>query len=253
MTPLTPEDFELLSAYLDEALSARQREALEARLAASAELRAQLDELRAMHALLRSAPVLRLPRDFRLDPAAHARRAWWARLETLRLTSALSAAAAVLLIALGVLLSNLPRPSAQPVALQPTAAPTSAVFQAAEPPTPTNPATPVQPPALAPIPPTAALDLTPAISSLMATEAPPESAEVLPPALPPVVATVVATAEPFSTPTAEPTPQADTADQGAPDAQATLSPLARLAILSGVVLLIVGGVLFLIAAFQRRL
>lgn len=248
MTPLTPEDFELLSAYLDEALSARQREALEARLAASAELRAQLDELRAMRALLRNAPVLKPPRDFRLDPAAHARRVWWARLGTLRLTSALSAAAAVLLIALGILLSNSPRPPAQPVALQPTLTPSAVVFQAAEPPTPTLLATVLQPPALAPVPPTAALDLTPAISSLMATEAPPESAEMPPRALPTVAQTVVQTV----VQTAEPTPQADSADQGAPDAQTTLSPLARLAILSGVVLLIVGGVLFLIATFQRR-
>lgn len=78
---------------------------------------------------------------------------------------------------------------------------------------------------------------------MMATEAPQEMAEMLPRAMPTVA---VAEAPP------EPTPQAEAADLSAPSAETTLSPLARLAIVIGAVLLIIGGVLFLIATFQRR-
>lgn len=247
MTARTPDDFDLLSAYLDEALSARQSEALEARLAESAELRAQLDDLRAMRALLRRAPVLQPPRDFRLDPAMYARTAWWSRLGVLRVASAVSAAAAVLLIVFGVLLGNLPSAPAQPVALQATEAPigTPISLQAADLPTPTLEvvAPAAAPPMIAPFAFTATPDVASEAGLMMATEAPQEMAEMLPRAMPTVA---VAEAPP------EPTPQAEAADLSAPSAETTLSPLARLAIVIGAVLLIIGGVLFLIATFQRR-
>ncbi|MFQ3534546.1 MAG: zf-HC2 domain-containing protein [Aggregatilineales bacterium] len=240
MTFRTPEEFELLSAYLDNALTARQRQALEARLTDSADLRAQLADLRAMRALLRKTPTLQPPRDFRLEPATYARTAWWARLGTLRLTSALSAAAAVLLIALGALLGNLPSVPMQSIALQATEPPTLLPAQAAELSTPTS--TAIAPDA-APLAPPLTLEAMsaatfvpttpPELGFMMATEAPSDIAKLVPPT----------TAPP------EPTPQA-AAEQGAP---AALSPVARLAILVGIALLIISGVLLLIATFQRRL
>jgi anti-sigma factor RsiW len=62
-------DFILLSAYLDDALSEAERRALEARLHAEPGLQTALDQLRATQAVLRAAPQLAPPRDFRLTPA----------------------------------------------------------------------------------------------------------------------------------------------------------------------------------------
>lgn len=238
MTSRMPDEIELLSAYLDNALPARQREALEARLADSAELRAQLDDLRAVRAMLRSTPVLQPPRDFRLDPSKHARVTWWSRLGALRLTGAVSAAAALLLIALGLLLGNAPSAPAQPVALQATdpSASTPVSLQAVDVPTltPTVVAPAVAPPLMAPF----AVTAPPEIGLLMATEdAPSDMAEMVSRTLPTAAAA------------AEPTPQADLSVLSA---EMTLPPLARLAIIVGAVLLIVSSVLFLIATFQRR-
>jgi hypothetical protein len=72
MTSRPPPDrrlLELLSAYLDGQLSAREKSAVEKRLQEDAGLRLQLEELREIRTRLRSLPLLRAPRDFRLDPA----------------------------------------------------------------------------------------------------------------------------------------------------------------------------------------
>jgi hypothetical protein len=61
-------DHELLSAYLDGRLDARERIRLEARLAAEPALRAELDELRRTVAAIRALPRVRAPRRFTLDP-----------------------------------------------------------------------------------------------------------------------------------------------------------------------------------------
>ncbi|MFQ3646590.1 MAG: hypothetical protein SNJ80_06625 [Anaerolinea sp.] len=66
MADLTDIDYELLSAYLDEMLSADERAALEARLRAEPELRAALDDLRVVQQAVASLPVMPAPRDFRL-------------------------------------------------------------------------------------------------------------------------------------------------------------------------------------------
>lgn len=66
MSDLTDHDYEQLSAYLDEALTAAERAALEARLRAEPALRAALDDLRVVQQAVASLPVLRAPRDFRL-------------------------------------------------------------------------------------------------------------------------------------------------------------------------------------------
>lgn len=64
---------ELLSAYLDNALTADERRTLDARLSAEPDLRATLDNFRAIKGILNAAPELVLPRDFRLD-RTHQRR-----------------------------------------------------------------------------------------------------------------------------------------------------------------------------------
>lgn len=66
MADLTDIDYELLSAYLDEMLSADERAALEARLLAEPTLRAALDDLRVVQQAVASLPVMPAPRDFRL-------------------------------------------------------------------------------------------------------------------------------------------------------------------------------------------
>ena len=61
---INDETLELLSAYLDGALPEGERRALEARLAASAELRRELEELRATALAIRSLPQEPLPSGF---------------------------------------------------------------------------------------------------------------------------------------------------------------------------------------------
>ncbi len=275
MPPQPPEEFDLLSAYLDGALSARQREAFEAQLAQSPALRAQLDDLRALRATLRAAPVLQPPRNFTLDPALYARKAWWSRAGVLRTIGSLSAAAAALLIFFGVLLSAPPEsPASSGVALQPTiilrdaATPTLAALQLAEPSTTASPISPAAaPPVLAtdePLgvtaeafsaiptqqPTQAALTQTATamVALMMATEtsaanAAQEASDVAgasEPALP------TATSSPTQRPAAE-------APAVTPTPSEVISPTARLIIVVGIILLIIGGVLYLIGTFKARL
>lgn len=115
MPALTPADLELLSAYLDNELTPAERAALERRLAAEPGLAAELDALRGVVAQARALPLLKAPRDFRLNPAVYgrpaaqpaARRELARRITPVqrvyRWSSAISALAAVLVLALGVL------------------------------------------------------------------------------------------------------------------------------------------------------
>ncbi len=68
-TQITPRDWESLSAYLDEQLSASDRQNLENRLAKNPDLRRALDELHSTRSILRSLPKLRAPRNFTLTPS----------------------------------------------------------------------------------------------------------------------------------------------------------------------------------------
>ena len=71
------QDFDRLSAYLDNQLSARERAELESRLAREPELRATLSDLQRTVRVLRLLPVVKPPRRFTLTPAmvgARARR-----------------------------------------------------------------------------------------------------------------------------------------------------------------------------------
>lgn len=111
---LTDLDYDLLSAYIDDALTESERTALELRLQSEPELRSELDELRATVTLLNNLPTLKAPRDFTLD-ARYTRRS-----STMFFTSAaftaLSSAAAIILFALGAYLFAGQSGSQSPVA-----------------------------------------------------------------------------------------------------------------------------------------
>ncbi len=137
MPALSPADLELLSAYLDDELTPAERAALERRLHEEADLRAELEALRQVVALTRQVSPLRAPRDYRLDPAVYGRRRAGTARRVYGWASALSAVAALLLLALGawgLLQGYAPAPNnlalqeaAEPAAEQPTevaAAPT---------------------------------------------------------------------------------------------------------------------------------
>jgi hypothetical protein len=68
-TQITPRDWETLSAYLDDQLSASERNELENRLGKNPELSQGLEELRSTRKILRSLPKLRAPRNFTLTPS----------------------------------------------------------------------------------------------------------------------------------------------------------------------------------------
>src|SRR5262245_65238283 len=100
---LTERDQELLSAYLDGALSPAERATLESRLEAEPALRAELDNLRGFIQLMRAVPSLTPPRNFTLDPARHRRRPIIInRYAAMQWIGRIGAAAAVLVVAAGV-------------------------------------------------------------------------------------------------------------------------------------------------------
>lgn len=68
MSEPTFRDVEILSAYLDDQLPAKDRAALETRLAGDPELRSVYGQLSQSRALLRSLPQRRAPRNFTLSP-----------------------------------------------------------------------------------------------------------------------------------------------------------------------------------------
>ncbi|MEQ9032954.1 MAG: hypothetical protein RLP44_29815, partial [Aggregatilineales bacterium] len=117
---MTEQDYELLSAYLDEMLTSSEREALEARLSIEPDLRRELNALRQTVALMRQLPVMKAPRNYTLTPAmvadirreaqsSIAKKPTSGRIITfpsLPLISALSTAAAVVLISLGLILMS---------------------------------------------------------------------------------------------------------------------------------------------------
>jgi len=127
-----PRRDELLSAYLDGQLSEAARARLEQRLAADAELQAELGALRCTVALVRELPPVTPPRHFTLSPAAvergeRVRRS--PRTEPGRLSRAtpwLTAATAAVATMLAVVLAGhvlLAGPSLAPAALAPAAPP----------------------------------------------------------------------------------------------------------------------------------
>lgn len=102
---LTERDYELLSAYIDGALNESEHTALESRLQAEDDLRRELESLRATLALIQGLPTLKAPRNFTLD-ARQVRRSStrWLVFPASAAFSAISAAAATILIAISALL-----------------------------------------------------------------------------------------------------------------------------------------------------
>ena len=103
---LSDSDLELLSAYIDNALSVAERASLERRLAADPRLRAELQELQATTRLLRQLAPVRPPRSFTLDPATAPRPAPAFRLSWfMQLGSGLAGLALVVLATIQLLAS----------------------------------------------------------------------------------------------------------------------------------------------------
>jgi anti-sigma factor RsiW len=67
-TPLTPQDWETLSTYLDGQLTATGKRQIQDLIALRPELKQGLEELRRTRAVLRAAPRRRAPRNFTLSP-----------------------------------------------------------------------------------------------------------------------------------------------------------------------------------------
>ncbi|NJN54751.1 MAG: hypothetical protein HC804_08370 [Anaerolineae bacterium] len=64
---------EVISAYLDDALSSAERQRFEEQLAQDAALQAQVAHLRQTRQLLHQLPPRQVPRNFTLDPAVYGR------------------------------------------------------------------------------------------------------------------------------------------------------------------------------------
>jgi len=100
--PLDERDLDLLSAYLDNALTTEERAQVESRLAAEPDLRRELERLRLTSSLIGTLPTLRPPR-----PLTLTRQMVTPRVLVFPATvafSAISAAAAIIVLMVGVLL-----------------------------------------------------------------------------------------------------------------------------------------------------
>jgi len=111
----TPQDYDRLSAYLDNQLSLAEKAKLEARLNREPDLKATLEDLRMTVRALRALPVVKPPRHFTLTLAqarvsAPPRRVLF---PVLRLATALAALAFVVVVA-GDFATNLAAPAAAP-------------------------------------------------------------------------------------------------------------------------------------------
>jgi hypothetical protein len=120
-THITGREWEDLSAYLDGQLSPKESARLEAKLQASAELRAALDGLSQTRNLLRSQPALRAPRNFLLTPKMVGEQRKPVRsfqlFPLMRLASGLAVALFILVLA-GDLLMSGRQPVVMPVAMR---------------------------------------------------------------------------------------------------------------------------------------
>ncbi len=91
MAHLSPKDFDLLSAYMDGQISARELAAVEKRLQTDPEARRALAELRQMHATLRALPARKLPHHFTLTRSMAQAQRMPRAIPLLRFSSVLSA------------------------------------------------------------------------------------------------------------------------------------------------------------------
>jgi len=177
-TNISPRDWEALSAYLDGQLAPKERQNLEARLQARADLRAALDELRRTREVVRARLPVRAPRNFTLTPEMAGirkpSRPAMTLFPAMRLASALSSLLFVL-VALGEIFMSGPLSAARQVAVEQkrAAAPLSAA-QATQAPAATAAAAP---PAAQP---EVAQEAAPPTAVAIAAAAPPASPTPLP-------------------------------------------------------------------------
>ena len=68
-TPITPRDWEFLSAYLDGELKDKPKKLLEDRVREDENLRLSLESLQQVRAAIKNLPIQRAPRNFTLTPA----------------------------------------------------------------------------------------------------------------------------------------------------------------------------------------
>ncbi len=98
-TQLSPQEWQLLSAYLDDQISANERIQIEKKLASEDTFRQALQSLRQTRTVIRSMPRRRVPRNFTLTPEMVAARRMPRLFPVLRFGSAFAAVAAVILFA----------------------------------------------------------------------------------------------------------------------------------------------------------
>jgi anti-sigma factor RsiW len=84
-TPISPDDWEILSAYLDGQVTDREKEQLRLRLDSDPALQHALEEMQRTKMVLRSVPRKRVPHNFTLTPAMlPKRKAWFGLVPNLR-------------------------------------------------------------------------------------------------------------------------------------------------------------------------
>lgn len=115
---LSPQEWQLLSAYLDNQVSPGERNQVEKQLAADAAFRQAAESLRQTRTVIRSMPMRRVPHNFTLTPDMVKARRKWGLFPVLRLSSAFAAIASVVLFALQLLpgMMNAAAPAAAPAA-----------------------------------------------------------------------------------------------------------------------------------------
>ncbi len=117
---ISPDDWEILSAYLDGQVSAKEQEKIKQKLTAEPELQRALEELQRTKMVLRSAPRRRVPHNFTLSPSMIPQRKPFFRLvPTLSFASVMAAILMVLTFAFNGLtsLAGVGSLAAQPPAL----------------------------------------------------------------------------------------------------------------------------------------
>jgi hypothetical protein len=115
---LSPQEWQLLSAYLDNQVSPAERNQIEKQLASDAAYRQAAESLRQTRTVIRGMPLRRVPHAFTLTPDMVKARRKWGLFPALRLSSAFAAIASVVLFALQLLpgMMNVAAPAAAPVA-----------------------------------------------------------------------------------------------------------------------------------------
>lgn len=129
--PISPREFEQLSAYLDGQLDARAADQVKRDLHQRPELQRALDDLTRMHMLLRAVPRRRVPRNFTLKPEmVPARRRVSSRPV---LSLGLASILATIFLVFSVLLEFVPEPMLSAVPAAPQAADSGTQLNQAEP------------------------------------------------------------------------------------------------------------------------